>query len=60
MTLLCNGKGLLFTTRPRYLRLKRYLILNERSSCFAPILGNGDLNANEKEKYINTDILKTR
>jgi hypothetical protein len=31
---------------------------NERSSFFAPILGNGDLNANEKEKYINTDILK--
>ncbi len=52
MTLLCNGKGLLFTASPRYLRV------NEKSSFFAPILGNGVLNANEKEKYINTDIFK--
>jgi hypothetical protein len=51
MTLLWNGKGLLFTESPRYLRV------NERSSIFAPILGNGDLNANEKEKHINTNIL---
>jgi len=52
MTFLCNGEGLLFTTSPRYLRV------NERSSFIAPILGNGDLNANEKEKCIYTDILK--